>query len=79
MVRHILKQYGEEYMNNDERIKSGFKGDLEELEVAWNHFKFCEPEYIDRAIDDLRNAEEALSGTLRRIRSEKLDTSISKT
>lgn len=66
-------------MNNDERIKSGLKGDIEELEVAWNHFKFCEPEYIDRAIDDLRNAEETLSGMLRRARHENLDTPISKT
>lgn len=79
MGRHTSKQYGEEYMNNDERIKSGLKGDFEELEVAWNHFEFCEPEYIDRAIDDLRNAEEALSGTLRRARHEKLEASISKT
>lgn len=79
MDRHFSKQHGEECMNNDERIKSGLKGDLEELEVAWNHFEFCEPEYIDRAIDDLRNAEEALSGTLRRARHEKLDTPISKT
>ena len=66
-------------MKYDERIKSGLKGDLEELEVAWNHFKFCEPEYIDRAIDDLRNAEETLSGTLRSARHENLDTPISKT
>ena len=79
MDRHFSKQHGEEYMTNDERIKSGFKGDLEELEVAWNHFEFCEPEYIDRAIDDLRNAEEALSGTLRRARHEMLEASISKT
>ena len=66
-------------MNNDERIKSGLKGDLKELEIAWNHFEICEPEFIDCAIDDLRNAEEALSGTLRRARHEKLDASISKT
>lgn len=66
-------------MNHEGRIKSGFKGDLKELEIAWNHFEFCEPEYIDRAIDDLRNAEEALSGTLRRARHEKLDAPISKT
>ena len=66
-------------MNYEERIKSGFKGDLKELEIAWNHFEFCEPEFIDCAIDDLRNAEEALSGTLRRARHEKLDASISKT
>lgn len=66
-------------MNNDERIKSGLKGDLKELEIAWNYFEFCEPEYIDRAIDDLRNAEETLSGTLRRARREKLEASISKT
>lgn len=66
-------------MNHEERIKSGFKGDLKELEIAWNHFEFCEPEYIDRAIDDLRNAEEALSGTVRRARCEKLDAPISKT
>lgn len=66
-------------MSHEERIKSGFKGDLKELEIAWNHFEFCEPEYIDRAIDDLRNAEEALSGTLRRARHEKLEASISKT
>lgn len=55
-------------MNHEERIKSGFKGDLKELEIAWNHFEFCEPEFIDRAIDNLRNAEEALSGTLMRAR-----------
>lgn len=79
MDRHFSKQHGEECMNNDERIKSGLKGDLEKLEVAWNHFEFCEPEYIDRAIDDLRNAEEALSGSLRRARHEKLEASISKT
>lgn len=66
-------------MNHEGRIKSGFKGDLKELEIAWNHFEFSEPEYIDRAIDDLRNAEEALSGTLRRARHEKLDAPISKT
>ena len=65
-------------MNNEERIRCGFRGDLEELEVAWNHFEFCEPGYIDRAIDDLRNAEEALSGALRRARNEKLDAAISK-
>lgn len=65
-------------MNYEERIKSGFKGDLKELEIAWNHFEFCEPKYIDRAIDDLRNAEEALSGILRRARHEKLDAAISK-
>ena len=65
-------------MNNEERIRCGFRGDLEELKVAWNHFEFCEPEYIDRAIDDLRNAEEALSRTLRRARHEKLDTPVSK-
>lgn len=64
-------------MNHEERIKSGFKGDLEELKIAWNHFEFCEPEYIDRAIDDLRNAEEALSGTLRRARYAELDAPIS--
>ena len=63
-------------MNHEERIKSGFKGDLKELEIAWNHFEFCEPEFIDRAIDDLRNAEEALSGILMRARY--VDTSISK-
>lgn len=66
-------------MNHEGRIKSGFKGDLKELEIAWNHFEFCEPEYIDRAIDDLRNAEEALSGTLRRARHEKLDAPVFKT
>lgn len=65
-------------MNHEERIKSGFKGDLKELEIAWNHFEFCEPKYIDRAIDDLRNAEETLSGILRRARHEKLDAAISK-
>lgn len=48
MVHHISKQHGEECMNNDERIKSGLKGDLKELEIAWNHFEFCEPEYIVR-------------------------------
>lgn len=62
-------------MNHEERIKSGFKGDLKELEIAWNHFEFCEPEFIDRAIDNLRNAEEALSGTLRR--AHYVDTPIS--
>ena len=66
-------------MNNEERIRCRFRGDLEELEVAWNHFEFCEPEYIDRAIDDLRNAEEAFDRILKEIRNEKLDTSISKT
>lgn len=66
-------------MNHEERIKSGLKGDLKELEIAWNHFEFCEPEFIDCAIDDLRNAEEALSGTLRRARHEKLDAPIFKT
>ena len=65
-------------MNNEERIRCGVRGDLEELKVAWNHFEFCEPEYIDRAIDDLQNAEEALSGTLRRARHEKLDAAIPK-
>ena len=64
-------------MNHDERIKSGFKGDLKELEIAWNHFEFCEPGYIDCAIDDLRNAEEALSGTLRRAHHEELDKTLS--
>lgn len=64
-------------MNNEERIKSGFKGDLKELEIAWNHFEFCEPEFIDCAIDNLRNAEEALSGILMRARY--VDTSISET
>lgn len=64
-------------MNNEERIKSGFKGDLKELEIAWNHFEFCEPEFIDCAIDNLRNAEEALSGILMRARY--VDTSIFKT
>lgn len=63
-------------MNYEERIKSGFKGDLKELEIAWNHFEFCEPEFIDRAIDNLRNAEEALSGILMRARY--VDTPISK-
>ena len=63
-------------MSHEERIKSGFKGDLKELEIAWNHFEFCEPEFIDCAIDNLRNAEEALSGTLMRARY--VDTSISK-
>ena len=79
MDRHLSKQHDEECKIYDEQIKSELKGDLEELEVAWNHFEFCEPEYIDRAIDDLRNAEEALSGTLRRARHEKLEASISKT
>lgn len=65
-------------MNHEERIKSGFKGDLKELEIAWNHFEFCEPEFIDCAIDNLRNAEEALSGILRRAHHEKLDAAISK-
>lgn len=64
-------------MNNEERIKSGFKGDLKELEIAWNHFEFCEPEFIDCAIDNLRNAEEVLSGILMRARY--VDTSISET
>lgn len=63
-------------MNHEERIKSGFKGDLKELEIAWNHFEFCEPEFIDCAIDNLRNAEEALSGILMRARY--VDTPISK-
>ena len=77
MDRHFSKQHGEECMNNDERTKSGLKGDLEELKVAWNHFEFCEPEFIDCAIDNLRNAEEALSGILMRARY--VDTSIFKT
>lgn len=64
-------------MNHEERIKSGFKGDLKELEIAWNHFEFCEPEFIDRAIDDLRNAEEALSGILMRARYDELGAPIS--
>lgn len=63
-------------MSHEERIKSGFKGDLKELEIAWNHFEFCEPEFIDCAIDNLRNAEEALSGILMRARY--VDTPISK-
>lgn len=63
-------------MSHEERIKSGFKGNLKELEIAWNHFEFCEPEFIDCAIDNLRNAEEALSGTLMRARY--VDTPISK-
>ena len=66
-------------MNNDERIKSGLKGDLKELEIAWNHFEFCEPEFIDCAIDDLVHAEKAFNRILKEIRNEKLDTSISKT
>ena len=63
-------------MSHEERIKSGFKGDLKELEIALNHFEFCEPEFIDCAIDNLRNAEEALSGILMRARY--VDTAISK-
>lgn len=66
-------------MNNEERIKSGFKGDLKELEIAWNHFEFCEPEFIDCAIDDLVHAEKAFDRILKEIRNEKLDTSIFKT
>lgn len=66
-------------MNNEERIKSGFKGDLKELEIAWNHFEFCEPEFIDCAIDNLVHAEKAFDRILKEIRNEKLDTSISKT
>lgn len=66
-------------MNNEERIKSGFKGDLKELEIAWNHFEFCEPEFIDCAIDDLVHAKKAFDRILKEIRNEKLDTSIFKT
>lgn len=79
MGRHILKQHGEEYMNNEELLFEKYRQALQELQVARNHFEYCGAAYIDGAIDDLNHAEKALDRILKELRREKLDTPISKT
>lgn len=79
MVRHILKQHGEENMNNEELLFERYRQALQELQVARNHFEYCGAAYIDGAIDDLNHAEKALDRILKELRREKLDTPISKT
>lgn len=41
----------------DARRRS-FRNPLRELEIAENHFNFCEQEYVSAAIFDLRRAED---------------------
>lgn len=66
-------------MNNEKWLFERYRQALREITIAQNHFEFCEPDYIDCAIDDLVHAEKTSDRILKEIRNEKLDTSISKT
>lgn len=44
-------------MNNEKWLFERYRQALREITIAQNHFEFCEPDYIDCAIDDLVHAE----------------------
>ena len=64
-------------MNNDRTEE--YRQALRDLKYAENYFNVCEPRFITHAIFNLCYAENRVNEILKEMRSENLDTSISKT
>ena len=65
-------------MNHERLLVEKYRQALRELQIAQNHFKYCEPDYIDCAIDDLNNAEKNVRQILKELRYGSLDETIPK-
>lgn len=55
-------------MEYEKRLLERYRSALRERQIAENHFMYCEPAFIDSAVDGLIRAEGALARVLKEIR-----------
>lgn len=56
-------------MKHEEWLFERYRDALREYKLAQNHFSYCEPAFIDGAIDDLVYAEKNLNRIIKELRN----------